>query len=270
MRLDSATTPILRNCLLGSQQRHRRDLDSHSWSVCYSKTWLLDLPDLVLLDFDRPGLSTLLCLLASISRSSRCEDWCRLSVRSLAGLLHQQSCLGVRSYPRRLDVYNTIGSKVGRVVNLLKSSVRLLLTNFVHRYTMVIGALVSCAFFFAYTAVRTHAQNLAFTCIIYFTVNVYYGTLYAYTPEVLPSAHRATGNGIAIACNRVMGLVSAAVATSANTATSAPIYICAVLYIVMVSQIRLCDKPEIFADIVNRLLWRQSCHSNRSASPLCR
>ena len=100
---------------------------------------------------------------------------------------------------------------------------------------MVVGALVTMVFFFAYTAVRTHAANLGFTCAIYFTVNVYYGTLYAYSPEVLPSAHRGTGNGIAIACNRVMGLVSAAVATSANTATSAPIYICAVLYIVMVS-----------------------------------
>lgn len=41
---------------------------------------------------------------------------------------------------------------------------------------MVIGALVTCAFFFAYTAVRTHAGNLGFTCAIYFTVNVYYGT----------------------------------------------------------------------------------------------
>lgn len=105
---------------------------------------------------------------------------------------------------------------------------------------MVFGALVSMAFFFAYTVVRTHAANLGFTCSIYFFVNVYYGTLYAYTPEVLPSAHRATGNGIAIACNRVMGLVSAAVASSANTATSAPIYICAVLYIVMVSSVGVC------------------------------
>lgn len=98
---------------------------------------------------------------------------------------------------------------------------------------MVIGALLTMCFFFAYTSVRTHAQDLAFTCCIYFCINIYYGTLYAYTPEVLPSAHRGTGNGIAIACNRVMGLVSAAVATGANTATSAPIYICAVLYIVM-------------------------------------
>jgi hypothetical protein len=52
------------------------------------------------------------------------------------------------------------------------------------RYTMVIGALTSMAFFFAYTAVRTPAQNIAFTCMIYFFVNIYYGTLYAYTPEV--------------------------------------------------------------------------------------
>ena len=52
------------------------------------------------------------------------------------------------------------------------------------RYTMVIGALMSMAFFFAYTAVRTASENLGFTCAIYYVVNIYYGTLYAYTPEV--------------------------------------------------------------------------------------
>nr|POE51667.1 putative mfs-type transporter pb1e7.08c [Quercus suber] len=55
-------------------------------------------------------------------------------------------------------------------------------------------------------------------------LNIYYGTLYAYTPEVLPSAHRGTGNGISIGCNRIMGIVSAAVASSADTSTAAPIY----------------------------------------------
>lgn len=50
--------------------------------------------------------------------------------------------------------------------------------------------------------------------------NIYYGTLYAYTPEVLPSAHRGTGNGIAIACNRVMGILSAVIATYANVSLS--------------------------------------------------
>ncbi|EIM79881.1 membrane transporter [Stereum hirsutum FP-91666 SS1] len=101
------------------------------------------------------------------------------------------------------------------------------------RGTMVIGALVTMTFFFAYTQVRTSAQNLGFNCAISFCLNIYYGCLYAYTPEVLPSAHRATGNGIAVGCNRVMGILSAVVATVANTETVVPIWICAALYVVM-------------------------------------
>ena len=88
------------------------------------------------------------------------------------------------------------------------------------KYTMVIGALVTMAFFFAYTQVRSQAQNLGFNCAISFCLNIYYGTLYAYTPEVLPSAHRGTGNGIAIGCNRVMGILSAVIATVANVRCS--------------------------------------------------
>jgi MFS family permease len=101
------------------------------------------------------------------------------------------------------------------------------------KYTMVIGALVTMVFFFAYTQVRTKSQNLGFSCAIGFCLNIYYGTLYAYTPEVLPSAHRATGNGIAVACNRVMGIMSAVIATYANTTTSVPIYVCGALYVAM-------------------------------------
>ncbi|OAQ80384.1 MFS transporter [Purpureocillium lilacinum] len=99
------------------------------------------------------------------------------------------------------------------------------------KYTMVIGALITMAFFFAYTAVKTAVQDLTFTCLIACFLNIYYGTLYAYTPEVLPSAHRGTGNGIAVACNRVMGIVSAIVATFADTSTSAPLYVCATIFL---------------------------------------
>ncbi|KAH6604935.1 hypothetical protein Trco_006642 [Trichoderma cornu-damae] len=99
------------------------------------------------------------------------------------------------------------------------------------KYTMSIGALITMAFFFAYTAVKTAAQDTAFTCLIACFLNIYYGTLYAYTPEVLPSAHRGTGNGVAVAFNRIMGIVSAIVATFANTQTSAPLYICASLFL---------------------------------------
>jgi len=101
------------------------------------------------------------------------------------------------------------------------------------RGTMVIGALVTMVFFFCYTQVRSDAENLGFNCAISFCLNIYYGTLYAYTPEVLPSAHRGTGNGIAIGLNRIMGILSAVIATVSNTSTPVPIYICAALYIVM-------------------------------------
>lgn len=55
------------------------------------------------------------------------------------------------------------------------------------RGTMIIGAMVTMIFFFCYTQVRTASQNLGFTCAISFCLNVYYGTLYAYTPEVCDS-----------------------------------------------------------------------------------
>ncbi|KAJ5459520.1 uncharacterized protein N7458_001072 [Penicillium daleae] len=101
------------------------------------------------------------------------------------------------------------------------------------RGTMIIGALITMVFFFCYTQVRTASQNLGFTCAISFCLNIYYGTLYAYTPEVFPSAHRGTGNGVAIGLNRIMGIVSAVVGNAANTNTPVPIFICAALYIVM-------------------------------------
>ncbi|KAK2008997.1 hexose transporter [Colletotrichum eremochloae] len=101
------------------------------------------------------------------------------------------------------------------------------------KYTMVIGALLSMALFFAYTAVKTADQNVGLSCAIACCINIYYGTLYAYTVEVFPSAHRATGNGIAVACNRLMGIVSAFVATSGNTSTAVPLYVCAALFALM-------------------------------------
>lgn len=97
------------------------------------------------------------------------------------------------------------------------------------RYTMAIGAALTMAWFFAYTAVRTKVQDIVFGCFIACCLNIYYGTLYAYTPEVLPSAHRGTGNGVSVALNRVMGIISAVISTEANTDTPAPLYICAAL-----------------------------------------
>ncbi|KAI9046792.1 hypothetical protein LZ554_009527 [Drepanopeziza brunnea f. sp. 'monogermtubi'] len=101
------------------------------------------------------------------------------------------------------------------------------------KYTMVIGALTTTAFFFAFTQVRSQAQNVGFSCAMGFTYSVFYGTLYAYTAEVLPSAHRGTGHGVAVACNRAMGILSAVITAYADVTTSVPIYVCAALYIAM-------------------------------------
>ena len=102
---------------------------------------------------------------------------------------------------------------------------------FGRKYTMVVGSLLTCAFFFASPNVKTSAQDVICSCIIACFLNIYYGVLYAYTPEVLPSAHRATGNGIAVACNRIMGNVSALVGTFADPDTPAPLYVCGALFI---------------------------------------
>jgi hypothetical protein len=88
------------------------------------------------------------------------------------------------------------------------------------RGTMVIGALITMVFFFCYPQVRTESQNVGFSCTVNFCLNIYYGTLYDYSPEVFPSAHRGTGNGIAIGFNRIMGIVSAVVGKAANVRIS--------------------------------------------------
>lgn len=98
------------------------------------------------------------------------------------------------------------------------------------RYAMITGALITMAFFFAYSQVASQEANVAYSCVISFTLEIYYGVLYGYTAETLPSAHRATGNGIAVAFCRLAGAMSAVVATYANPSTTAPVFVCAALY----------------------------------------
>lgn len=107
----------------------------------------------------------------------------------------------------------------GPVIAALMCNTRLL----DRRRTMAAGALAAGALFVAYTRVQAAAEETAMMCLEACIINLYYGTLYAYTAEVLPSAHRATSNGAAVACNRVMGIVSALVATFGDTSTPTPL-----------------------------------------------
>ena len=60
--------------------------------------------------------------------------------------------------------------------------------------------------------------------------NIYYGTIYAYTPEILPSAHRATGYAVCVVVNRIGGISGVLVGSYANVKTTAPLFVCAGLF----------------------------------------
>lgn len=93
--------------------------------------------------------------------------------------------------------------------------------------TMFIGGVTTMAFLMAFTTVRSRSQNLAFNTVSSITFYIYYGCLYAYTPEVLPSYCRTTGSGLAFVCNRIAGLIVPVIAYYADTTTLVPIYVTA-------------------------------------------
>ena len=63
-----------------------------------------------------------------------------------------------------------------------------------------------------------------------FCRDIYYGTIYAYTPEILPSAHRATGYGLCVVLNRIGGIGGVLIGSYANVQTTTPLFICAGLF----------------------------------------
>ncbi|KAI9801584.1 MAG: hypothetical protein M1825_003263 [Sarcosagium campestre] len=101
------------------------------------------------------------------------------------------------------------------------------------RGTLATGSLLTGIFLFGYTQVKTPQQNLGIVCAISVVSNIFYGTLYAYTPEILPSAHRATGSGLAVGVNRVMGIIAIIVASYSDVTTTAPLFICAALFFLL-------------------------------------
>lgn len=96
------------------------------------------------------------------------------------------------------------------------------------RGVMAIGGLSTMAFLFGYTAVRTRAQNVALSSLSFVSIYIYYGVLYAYSPEVMPSAARATGNSLCIALTRIAGCSVALIAYYSDVTSSVPIWICGV------------------------------------------
>ncbi|EGR49360.1 uncharacterized protein TRIREDRAFT_3532 [Trichoderma reesei QM6a] len=101
---------------------------------------------------------------------------------------------------------------------------------FGRRGTLAVGALVTMVLQFGYTQIKTPAQNVGVSAAISAASNIYYGTIYAYTPEILPSAHRATGYGLCVIVNRIGGILGVLVGSYANVETTAPLFVCAALF----------------------------------------
>ncbi|OAG01005.1 MFS general substrate transporter [Paraphaeosphaeria sporulosa] len=101
---------------------------------------------------------------------------------------------------------------------------------FGRRGTLAMGALLTMVLQFGYTQIRTPAQNVGVSAAITAASNIYYGTIYAYTPEILPSAHRATGYGLCVVLNRVGGISGVLIGSYANVQTTAPLFVCASLF----------------------------------------
>ena len=58
---------------------------------------------------------------------------------------------------------------------------------------MALTAICAAAFAGAFTSVRTEASNIAFSCMVNFWQNAFYGILYAYVPKnVLPNVIEST------------------------------------------------------------------------------
>ncbi|CAL1189364.1 unnamed protein product [Candida parapsilosis] len=94
------------------------------------------------------------------------------------------------------------------------------------REVMFIGGIATMALLFGYTQVRTRSQNVGFTSSVYVALYIYYGVIYAYTPEVMPSAARATGNCLCLFATRICTAMVPIIAYYSDTSSAVPIWIC--------------------------------------------
>lgn len=103
----------------------------------------------------------------------------------------------------------------------------LFIPKFNRRIVMCLGGLSAMIVLMCYTIVRAEGANVVVASISYITINIYYGTLYAYTPEVLPTVTRATGASLCLASNRIAGMIVPVIYYfSSNKNSSAPVYVC--------------------------------------------
>ncbi|KAI0027720.1 major facilitator superfamily domain-containing protein [Vararia minispora EC-137] len=91
------------------------------------------------------------------------------------------------------------------------------------KLAMALSTALNGIFLFLFTTATSQSAILGYNCASSLTANAMYGVLYAYTPEVFPAPHRGTGDALASAFNRIMGLIAPLIkiATTSGSQTTA-------------------------------------------------
>lgn len=141
------------------QIRHCRVHVPSQGLVPNQEAWDLNRPDLVFLDLDRSCVPLVLRVLARISGNSRCRDWGGHALLRVAKLSDHQLGQYFRTRAGGFHVQLEVSWKT---IHHGKSTQfdKILQSWACSHSSQVIGALITMAFFFAYTAVRTPSQNL--------------------------------------------------------------------------------------------------------------
>ena len=113
----------------------------------------------------------------------------------------------------------------------LLSGLVIQLPRFGRRGSLSLSFVVTGIFLYAFTTAKTQAAVLAFNCVINFVSYIFWGVLYCYTAEVLPSAHRGTGYGIISCAYRLTGLLAPIIYTFATSNVNAPVFVSATMYV---------------------------------------
>lgn len=87
-------------------------------------------------------------------------------------------------------------------------------------------------FLFLFTRASNSAGVIGFSCAIAFFINLAYGLLYSYTPELFPAPVRGSANGLVAFANRLSGLMAPIIAAYVGIDTELPVWISAGLFMV--------------------------------------
>lgn len=133
---------------------------------------------------------------------------------------------------QQLDIHHTRNYAINQFLGVLGPIISGCLVRtklFGRRGTLALGAATTTALQLGYAQIKTSLQNIANSAAIGVAGNIYYSTLYAYTPETMPSAHRATGYRLCAIIKQIGGIVVILIGSYANIKTTTPLFVCASL-----------------------------------------